>query len=74
MLSASAMESSRATLSDTVMPPPSTPRGVKHKNIDKEAALPVSSPSSRLVYLFKPKHKYRIRFIVMMIKHCYVIC
>lgn len=41
MLAASAMEGSRTTLDETVMPPPSTPRGVKRKTMDKEAALPV---------------------------------
>lgn len=43
MLAASAMEGSRTTLDETVMPPPSTPRGVKRKTIDKEAPLPVSN-------------------------------
>lgn len=42
MLAASTMEGSRTMLDETVMPPPSTPRGVKRKNIDKEASLPVS--------------------------------
>lgn len=42
MLAASVMEGSRTTLDETVMPPPSTPRGVKRKTIDKEASLPVS--------------------------------
>ena len=42
MLQASAMEGSRTTLDETVMPPPSTPRGVKRKAHDKEATLPVS--------------------------------
>lgn len=42
MLAASAMEGSRTTLDETVMPPPSTPRGVKRKTMDKESALPVS--------------------------------
>lgn len=41
MLAASAMEGSRTTLDETVMPPPSTPRGVKRKTMDKEATLPV---------------------------------
>lgn len=41
MLAASAMEGSRTTLDETVMPPPSTPRGVKRKTMDKEAAPPV---------------------------------
>lgn len=43
ILAASAMEGSRTTLDETVMPPPSTPRGIKRKTIDKEAALPVST-------------------------------
>uniref|UniRef100_A0AAZ3P140 Double-strand-break repair protein rad21 homolog n=1 Tax=Oncorhynchus tshawytscha TaxID=74940 RepID=A0AAZ3P140_ONCTS len=38
MLQASAMEGSRTTLDETVMPPPSTPHGLKHK----EAGLPVT--------------------------------
>lgn len=47
MLAASAMEGSRTTLDETVMPPPSTPRGVKRKTVDKEATLPVrTSPVS----------------------------
>lgn len=41
MLAASAMEGSRTTLDETAMPPPSTPRGVKRKTMDKEATLPV---------------------------------
>lgn len=43
MLAASAMEGSRTTLDETVMPPPSTPRGVKRKTLDKEGTLPVST-------------------------------
>lgn len=43
MLAASTMEGSRTTLDETVMPPPSTPRGVKRKTLDKESTLPVSS-------------------------------
>uniref|UniRef100_G3NSJ5 RAD21 cohesin complex component b n=1 Tax=Gasterosteus aculeatus aculeatus TaxID=481459 RepID=G3NSJ5_GASAC len=43
MLAASAMEGSRTTLDETVMPPPSTPRGVKRKTIDKEPILPMAA-------------------------------
>lgn len=43
MVSASVMEGSRTTLDETVMPPPSTPRGVKRKTMDKEVSLPVST-------------------------------
>lgn len=50
MLAASAMEGSRTTLDETVMPPPSTPRGFKRKNVDKEAALPV-----RISFVYLPK-------------------
>ncbi|XP_071000582.1 double-strand-break repair protein rad21 homolog A-like [Oncorhynchus clarkii lewisi] len=39
MLQASAMEGSRTTLDETVMPPPSTPPGLKHK----EAGLPMGA-------------------------------
>lgn len=49
MLAASAMEGSRTALDETVMPPPSTPRGVKRKTVDKEAALPVRT--TRFNYL-----------------------
>lgn len=43
LLAASAMEGSRTTLDETVMPPPSTPRGVKRKQaIDKEGAIPMT--------------------------------
>lgn len=53
MLAASAMEGSRTTLDETVMPPPSTPRGVKRKTMDKEAALPVRA--SHVNYLERSK-------------------
>ncbi|XP_045082025.1 double-strand-break repair protein rad21 homolog A-like isoform X3 [Coregonus clupeaformis] len=43
MLQASAMEGSRTTLDESVMPPPSTPHGVKHKAHDKEAGLPMGA-------------------------------
>lgn len=43
LLQPSVMESSRTHLDETIMPPPSTPRGVKRKSHDKEAALPVSA-------------------------------
>nr|XP_046194656.1 double-strand-break repair protein rad21 homolog A-like [Oncorhynchus gorbuscha] len=39
MLQASAMEGSRTTLDESVMPPPSTPHGLKHK----EAGLPMGA-------------------------------
>ncbi|XP_030225915.1 double-strand-break repair protein rad21 homolog A [Gadus morhua] len=42
ILGASAIEGSRTTLDETVMPPPATPRGVKRKAADKEAALPIA--------------------------------
>lgn len=45
MLAASVMEGSRTTLDETVMPPPSTPRGVKRKTLEKEATIPVSTPA-----------------------------
>jgi len=51
MLAASAMEGSRTTLDETAMPPPSTPRGVKRKTVDKEAALPVS-PGADVLFFF----------------------
>lgn len=44
MLAASAMEGSRTTLDETVMPPPSNPR-VKRKTLDKDSTLPVSNAS-----------------------------
>ncbi|KAL0963328.1 hypothetical protein UPYG_G00304740 [Umbra pygmaea] len=43
MLQASTMEGSRTTLDESVMPPPSTPHGVKRKAHDKEAALPMGA-------------------------------
>lgn len=44
ILAASAMEGSRTALDETVMPPPSTPRGVKRKQpMDKEGPIPVST-------------------------------
>lgn len=52
MLAASAMEGSRTTLDETVMPPPSTPRGVKRKTIDKEPILPVSARQLHFIFAF----------------------
>ncbi|KAI1901568.1 hypothetical protein AGOR_G00035750 [Albula goreensis] len=43
VLQASAMEGSRTTLDESVMPPPSTPRGVKRKAQDSEPALPMGA-------------------------------
>ncbi|XP_077432119.1 double-strand-break repair protein rad21 homolog A-like [Vanacampus margaritifer] len=43
MLAASAMEGSRTALDETVMPPPSTPRGVKRKTLEKESAVPMAA-------------------------------
>ncbi|KAJ8013390.1 hypothetical protein DPEC_G00052770 [Dallia pectoralis] len=43
MLQASTMEGSRTTLDESVMPPPSTPHGVKRKAQDKEASLPMGT-------------------------------
>lgn len=48
MLAASVMEGSRTTLDETVMPPPSTPRGVKRKALEKEGTIPVSTPAEIL--------------------------
>uniref|UniRef100_A0AAX7V6Q9 RAD21 cohesin complex component n=1 Tax=Astatotilapia calliptera TaxID=8154 RepID=A0AAX7V6Q9_ASTCA len=42
ILAASAMEGSRTALDETVMPPPSTPRAVKRKALDKDGTLPIS--------------------------------
>lgn len=42
ILAASAMEGSRTALDETVMPPPSTPRAVKRKALDKDGTLPVN--------------------------------
>ncbi|CAL8289498.1 unnamed protein product [Merluccius merluccius] len=42
ILGASAIEGSRTTLDETVMPPPATPRGVKRKAADKEPTLPMT--------------------------------
>lgn len=53
MLAASAMEGSRTTLDETVMPPPSTPRGVKRKTLDKEGTLPVSTCQLHLIFLWQ---------------------
>lgn len=43
VLQTSAVEGSRTTLDESVMPPPSPQRGLKRKAQDTEAALPVSS-------------------------------
>lgn len=43
VLQASAMEGSRTTLDQSVMPPPSSQRGLKRKAQDTEPALPVSA-------------------------------
>ncbi|KTF84260.1 hypothetical protein cypCar_00045128 [Cyprinus carpio] len=40
MLQASSMEGSRTALDESMMPPPSRPRGVKRKSLEKDAALP----------------------------------
>lgn len=53
MLAASVMEGSRTTLDETVMPPPSTPRGVKRKAVDKEASLPVSGFHWNIIVILK---------------------
>lgn len=42
MLQTSSIEGSRTTLDETLMPPPSKPRGLKRKSNDLEASLPVS--------------------------------
>lgn len=46
ILGASAIEGSRTTLDETVMPPPATPRGAKRKAADKDATLPVSTAAA----------------------------
>lgn len=43
VLQASAVEGSRTTLDESIMPPPSSQRGVKRKAQDTEPALPVST-------------------------------
>ncbi|XP_071754503.1 RAD21 cohesin complex component b [Centroberyx gerrardi] len=43
VLQASAMEGSRTTLDETVMPPPSSQRGLKRKAQDTEPALPMGT-------------------------------
>lgn len=43
LLQTSAVEGSRTTLDETVMPPPSSQRGLKRKAQDTEPALPVST-------------------------------
>jgi len=48
MLQASAMEGSRTTLDESAMPPPATPRGVKRKATDIEAALPMGGQTGPL--------------------------
>uniref|UniRef100_A0A672H695 Double-strand-break repair protein rad21 homolog A-like n=1 Tax=Salarias fasciatus TaxID=181472 RepID=A0A672H695_SALFA len=42
VLAPSTIEGSRTSLDETVMPPPSTPRGVKRKTLDKESTLPMA--------------------------------
>ncbi|KAM3858089.1 RAD21 cohesin complex component b isoform 3-T3 [Diretmus argenteus] len=46
VLQASAMEGSRTTLDESVMPPPSSQRGLKRKAQDTEPALPQGSTAS----------------------------
>jgi len=41
-LGVSAIEGSRTTLDETIMPPPSTPRGTKRKALEKDATLPMT--------------------------------
>ncbi|KAL4616914.1 hypothetical protein GN956_G22101 [Arapaima gigas] len=48
MLQVSAMEGSRTTLNESVMPPPSTPRGVKRKSKDTEPSLPMGALERQL--------------------------
>lgn len=55
ILAASAMEGSRTALDETVMPPPSTPRAVKRKALDKDSTLPVN-----IYFVFKKKKKKNI--------------
>ncbi|TNN32219.1 Double-strand-break repair protein rad21 [Liparis tanakae] len=55
MLAASAMEGSRTTLDETAMPPPSTPRGVKRKTVDKEAALPMAPLEPQQAAVLPPR-------------------
>lgn len=43
VLQTSAVEGSRTTLDESVMPPPSSQRGLKRKAQDTEPALPVST-------------------------------
>ena len=43
VLQTSAVEGSRTTLDESVMPPPSSQRGLKRKSQDTEPALPVST-------------------------------
>ncbi|XP_061100300.1 double-strand-break repair protein rad21 homolog A-like [Conger conger] len=43
LLQASTMEGSRTTLDESIMPPPSSQRGVKRKAHDTEAALPMGT-------------------------------
>jgi len=59
VLQASAMEGSRTTLDESVMPPPSGPRGQKRKAQDAEPALPVrSGVAGFLVWPLTPLYMY----------------
>lgn len=51
VLQTSAVEGSRTTLDESVMPPPSSQRGLKRKAQDTEPALPVSTRFSEFVTL-----------------------
>lgn len=51
VLQTSAVEGSRTTLDESVMPPPSSQRGLKRKAQDTEPALPVSTCFSEFVTL-----------------------
>lgn len=51
VLQTSAVEGSRTTLDESVMPPPSSQRGLKRKAQDTEPALPVSTDVPLLVVM-----------------------
>ncbi|XP_062292160.1 RAD21 cohesin complex component b [Scomber scombrus] len=56
VLQTSAVEGSRTTLDESIMPPPSSQRGLKRKAQDTEPALPVSTTGPLQVFQLEPSN------------------
>lgn len=59
VLQTSAVEGSRTTLDESVMPPPSSQRGLKRKAQDTEPALPVSTDVTLCKILKQMHYQHR---------------